>query len=194
MSEYLPERFLRDQDGAFAAEFAIILMVLIILTFAVLDMGYALWQWNNAEKATQLGARLAAVSTPIAPGLATYDCGTDSTTAGQPCSQGGNNFGTVTCTATACSGGFGFSQEEADRLLARMRQIFPQMQAENLMVEYEDLVLAFDGRGSPVGSVTVRIVDMTFDFLMLDALIGADTILMPEFTTTLTTEDLSSTG
>lgn len=187
------KKFIREQEGAFAAEFAIIVSVLILLTFAVMDMGYALWQWNNAEKAAQIGARLAVVSTPIASGLANYDCGNDTTAAGQPCSQGGNNFGAVTCTMTSCTG-FGFSQDEADRLLARMRKIFPQMQADNLVVEYQDLSLAFDGRGSPVGSVTVRIVDMSFDFLLLDSLIGAETISMPEFTTTLTSEDLSTSG
>ena len=188
------KNFIQDQGGASAAEFAVILMLLMVLTFGVMDMGYALWQWNNAEKAGQFGARLAALSTPLAPGLATYECGTTATTAGQPCSQGGNSFGVVTCTGTGCTGGFGFSQAEADRLLARMQMIFPRIQSENLIVQYEDLQLAFDGRGSPVASVTVRIVNMSFDFLILDLLLGFNTIAMPEFRTTLTTEDLRSTG
>jgi Flp pilus assembly pilin Flp len=188
------KRFIQNQSGASAAEFAVILMLLMILTFAIMDMGYALWQWNNAEKATQFGARLAAVSTPIAPGLATFDCGSSTTTAGQACSQGGNSFAAVSCTISSCTGSFGFSQTEADRLLARMQQMFPRLQGENLIVEYEDLQLAFDGRGSPVGSVTVRLVGMTFDFIILDALIGFTQIAMPEFTTTYTTEDLSSAG
>ena len=188
------KRFMENQSGASAAEFAVVLMLLMVLTFAVMDMGYALWQWNNAEKATQFGARLAAVSTPIAPGLATYECGTTATTAGQPCSQGGNKFTSVTCTNTACTGSFGFSQVEADRLLARMQRIFPRLQGTNVVVEYQDLQLAFDGRGSPVGSVTVRLVGLTFDFIILDALIGMNQISMPEFTTTYTTEDLRTTG
>lgn len=186
--------FLRNEDGASAAEFAVIALLLVILTFGVIDMGYALWQWNNAEKATQMGARLAAVSTPIAPGLATFECGTTATSAGQPCSAGGTSFGSVTCTISACTGSYGFSQTEANRLLARMQLIFPQMQGSNLVVEYQDLQLAFDGRGSPVGTVTVRIVNMNFEFLMLDLLLGFNPIAMPEFTTTLTTEDLSTAG
>ena len=185
---------IRDQGGASTAELAVILMLLMILTFGVMDMGYALWQWNNAEKAGQFGARLAAVSTPLAPGLATFECGTAATVAGESCAVSGNSFGTVTCTGTGCTGSYGFSQPEADRLLARMQLIFPRIQSENLIVEYEDLQLAFDGRGSPVASVTVRIVNMNFEFLMLDALIGFTPIAMPEFRTTLTTEDLRSTG
>ena len=188
------KHFIRNQGGASAAEFAVILLLLMILTFGVMDMGYALWQWNNAEKAGQFGARLAALSTPLAPGLANYECGTAATTAGQPCSQGGNNFGIVTCTGTGCTGTYGFSQAEADRLLARMQRIFPRIQAENLIVEYQDLQLAFDGRGSPVASVTVRIVNVNFEFLILNALLGFNPIAMPEFRTTLTTEDLRSTG
>ena len=188
------KHFIRNQGGASLAEYVVILMLLMILTFGIMDMGYALWQWNNAEKAGQFGARLAAVSTPLAPGLATFECGTAATVAGQSCTVGGNSFGIVTCTNTACTGTYGFSQPEADRLLARMQLIFPQMEGENLIVEYEDLQLAFDGRGSPVASVTVRIVNMNFEFLMLDALLGFTPIAMPEFRTTLTTEDLRSTG
>ena len=187
------KNFIRDQNGASLAEYVVILMLLMILTFGIMDMGYALWQWNNAEKAGQFGARLAAVSTPLAPGLATFECGTTATTAGQRCTAGGNSFGIVTCTSTGCDG-YGFSQPEADRLLARMQLIFPRIQAENLIVEYEDLQLAFDGRGSPVATVTVRIVNMNFEFLILNALLGFTPIPMPEFRTTLTTEDLRSTG
>lgn len=189
------KHFIRNQGGAAAAEFAVILMLLIVLTFVIMDLGYALWQWNNAEKAAQFGSRLAAISTPLAPDLATFECGTTATTAGQSCATGGNSFGIVTCTVkTSTCGSYSFSQVEADRLLARMQSIFPQMQAANLVVEYEDLQLAFDGRGSPVASVTVRIVDMTFDFLIIDGLLGMGSISMPDFRTTLTTEDLRSTG
>jgi len=189
------KHFIRDQGGASLAEYVVILMLLMVLTFGIMDMGYALWQWNNAEKAGQFGARLAVVSGPLAPGLATFECGTAATVAGQSCKVGGNSFGIVTCTNTACDPAiYNFSQPEADRLLARMQLIFPQMQGENLIVEYEDLQLAFDGRGSPVASVTVRIVNMNFEFLMLDALLGFTPIAMPEFRTTLTTEDLSTSG
>lgn len=188
------KHFIRNQGGAAAAEMAVILMLLMILTFVIIDLGYAFWQWNNAEKATQFGSRLAAISTPLAPGLAHFDCRSAATSAGEPCTAGGNSFGIVTCTGTGCTGDFGFSQVETDRLLARMQSIFPKIQAANLIVEYEDLLLAFDGRGRPVGSVTVRLVDMTFDFLIIDSLLGLDSISMPDFRTTLTTEDLSSTG
>lgn len=187
------KRFIQDQAGASAAELAVTLMLLMILTFGIMDMGYALWQWNNAEKAVQLGTRLAAVSTPIAPGLATYNCGNASTGAGDPCTLG-NSFGTVTCTTTSCTGGFGFSQTEADRLLARMQWTFPVLKGENLVVEYEDLRLGFVGRGGPIGTVTVRIINVPFQFILLDTLIGMGAITMPEFRSTLTTEDLSSTG
>jgi Flp pilus assembly pilin Flp len=188
------KHFIRNQGGASMAEYAVILMLLMILTFGIMDMGYALWQWNNAEKATQFGTRLAVVSGPLAPGLATFECGTAATVAGESCAVSGNSFGIVTCTGTGCDGPYGFSQPEADRLLARMQLIFPQMQSENLIVEYEDLQLAFDGRGSPVATVTVRIVNMNFEFLILNTLLGFTPIAMPEFRTTLTTEDLRSTG
>jgi hypothetical protein len=190
----MPNNFIRNEAGTAMAEFAIVLVLLMVTTFGVIDMGYAFWQWNTAEEATQIGARLAAVSTPLAPGLSTFDCGNANTTAGEPCSQGGDNFGTVTCTISSCTGNYGFSQVEADRMLARLQSVFPRIQGQNMVVEYSDLQLAFDGRGSPVGTVTVRLVNMNFEFLFLDALLGFTPIPMPEFRTTLTTEDLSSTG
>jgi Flp pilus assembly protein TadG len=186
--------FLRDQAGASAAELAVMLMLLMIMTFGVMDMGYALWQWNNAEKSVQLGVRLAAVSTPLAPALANFNCGNATTTPGDPCSAGGTSFGTVTCTITACTGGYVHSAAEANRLLARMQTIFPSMQGANLIVEYEDLLLSFDGRGGPVATVTVRVVNVPFQFMILDTLIGMAAVTMPEFRATLTTEDLDSTG
>ena len=63
------KRFSRDDDGGVLIEFTLIFMLLVSTTFAVVDIGYALWQWNSAEKATQLGTRKAAVSYPVATNL-----------------------------------------------------------------------------------------------------------------------------
>ena len=80
-------------------------------------------------------------------------------------------------------------------LKARAQIINSSLTMDNLVVEYEDLQLAFAGRGAPVGAVTVRLVGLQFEFFFLDALLGgAGPIPMPDFRSTLTTEDMSSTG
>lgn len=178
-------------------EFTLIFFLLIGTTFAVIDIGYALWQWNGAEKATQLAVRKAIVSNPIADGLENFECNNDVVVLGTGCDDANaNTFGIVVCTGATltCTGGYSYSTAEADRLLASIRISYPRVQTANLVVEYEDLRLAFAGRGSPVASVTVRLVDMTFEFLVLGSFINSGPIAMPDFRATLSTEDLRSSG
>ena len=59
--------FLRDRSGAGAAEFALILPLFLLVLFGIIDAGRFAWAFNQAEKATQVGARLAVV-TDVIPG------------------------------------------------------------------------------------------------------------------------------
>ncbi len=63
---------LRDRRGAGAAEFALVLPLLLLLLFGVIDAGRFMWEYNRAEKATQMGARYAVVTDPVIPALASY--------------------------------------------------------------------------------------------------------------------------
>ena len=56
---------LSDRRGASGAEFAMVVPILIILLFGVIDGGRFLWEYNRAEKATQMGVRFAAVGDPV---------------------------------------------------------------------------------------------------------------------------------
>jgi len=56
---------LRDQSGATLVEFTYITPLFLVLTFGLVEFGNAFWQWNQAAKAAELGARLAAVSDPL---------------------------------------------------------------------------------------------------------------------------------
>ena len=46
-------------------EFAIVAFLFFVLTGGLVDFALAIYQWNSASKAVQLGARLAAVSNPV---------------------------------------------------------------------------------------------------------------------------------
>lgn len=48
-------------------EMTIVAPLLFALTLGFVDFGYALYQWNGATKAVQLGARLASISDPVVP-------------------------------------------------------------------------------------------------------------------------------
>jgi Flp pilus assembly protein TadG len=63
-------RLIRSRDGASAAEFALTLPVLLVFLFGIIDAGRFMYEYNQAEKATQMGVRFAAVTNVIASGLA----------------------------------------------------------------------------------------------------------------------------
>jgi Flp pilus assembly protein TadG len=54
-------RQLRDEDGAAAVEFALIVGLLAVLIFGLLEYGLAFWQVQNLRSAAREGARVAAV-------------------------------------------------------------------------------------------------------------------------------------
>ena len=56
---------LRRNGGASAAEFALVLPLLLLLLFGVIDAGRFMWEYNRAEKATQMGVRFAATTDPV---------------------------------------------------------------------------------------------------------------------------------
>ncbi|TIV22606.1 MAG: pilus assembly protein, partial [Mesorhizobium sp.] len=49
--------FTSAEDGAAMVEMAIVMTLLFVLTLGFVDFGYALYQWNGATKAVQVGAR-----------------------------------------------------------------------------------------------------------------------------------------
>jgi len=200
---------LRANSASTAAEFAMVLPVLLILLFGVIDTGRFLYEYNEAEKATQVGARVATVTNVLSPELR------DENYAGQ--SVGGTligpgdripagALGKLTCTSASCTcatapcpSGVGTVDTTTfnDVLVARMQQIYPAIQAENVEVSYSGsgLGIAADPSGSggpeqiqisPLITVTLRDVD----FHPITSLLFA-TIHMPSFSTTLTAEDAS---
>ena len=200
------KRFIRSTSGTSAVEFALVLPLFLVLLLGTIDAGRFLWQYNEAEKATQVGARVAIVTDVLAPGL------TDENYAGQTVNgvtiaSGGRipagalgtvmcNSATCTCEAAPCPADLGtFDSTIFDTLLARMQAIDPVIQAENVEVRYSgsglgtaDSVSA--GTGSPEISplVTVTLKDMTFT--PITSMLFAS-ISMPNLHTTLTAEDAS---
>ena len=53
----------RDERGAAAVEFALVLPILVVLGFGIIDFGRLLYTYNNLTSAVREGARFAAVQT-----------------------------------------------------------------------------------------------------------------------------------
>jgi len=196
------QSILKDNEGATMVEFTIVMMLLFLLTLGMVDVGNMFFQWNSAEKATQVGVRSAAISDPVAPELANFDCSTASISLGTPCRDASaGTFGTIVCSggSSSCScpgiqGGCTFSTAALNLILAPMQKMYPRLQAQNVIVEYVDVGLGFAGRQHPVPEVRVRLTGLTFDYVFLGGLLGFSSITMPDFRASLVGEDLSSAG
>ena len=185
-----------DQSGATAAEFALVLPLLLILLFGIIDAGRWMWTYNQAEKATQMGARFAVVANSVTSGLGSSYVGVGGLTQGDviPASA----FGMVRCTDSSCTcitnpcPALGtFTQQNFRNIVDRMKLFLPGLDYSNVTVEYSSSGLGY--AGSPVlpdlsPLVTVKISNMSFRPLTT---FDVATVTMPAFTTTLSAEDLS---
>jgi len=60
-----------DEGGATYLEFTVGMMTFFVILFGIIEFSFIFYQWNAATKAVQFGARLAAVSEPVASTLKT---------------------------------------------------------------------------------------------------------------------------
>src|SRR5262245_41631853 len=143
-------RFRRNESGAAMVEYTLVFMLLMLLTFGLIEFGVVLYQYNAAETATAIGARYIATRGPVSTGLG--DCGAGVSVSGL--SAGANcpsTAWTVTCNASAPSGGCQAAVLTA--LVTEMRRYAPTIQAQNVQVVLRGAGLGFVGRGSSVPMV-----------------------------------------
>ena len=193
-------QLLGDRRASSAAEFALVLPLLLLLLFGIIDMGRFFWQLNESEKATQMGARMAVVTTPVSPDLVgeSYVDGTTKSGDLIPAAALGTltcNKDGCTCTAGTCPGGAGDVDTDAfDVIVSRMARMNPQITADNVEVSYSGSGFGYAGEADDIMDVqplvTVTLKDMTFNFIALLGLVQVD---MPKASATLTAEDSSGT-
>jgi len=203
---------LRDERGA-AAEFALVLPLALVLIFGVIDAGRFMWAYNRAEKATQMGARVAIVTNVLAPGLASTSY-VGQTVGGVTLTQGdripaaalgkvtcSSSSGTVSCSCTTnpCPSLGTPVAADFTRIVTAMKNMEPRVNADNVKVIYQGSGLGFAGdpNGIEVSPlVTVQLSSTpaatALKFTPITVLLFK-TITMPSFSTTLTGEDLSGT-
>lgn len=194
-------RLARDRHAASAAEFALVLPLLLLFLLGMIDVGRLMWTWNRAEKATQMGVRYAVATDMVPGGLATYNFATPGgLPQGDPIPE--SDFGGATCTSSggttncACNSGatcppLGTANEAAfDNIVNRMQAFLPELPDNNVTVEYgySGLGYAGDPNGPDVAPlVTVRIVNMAFQPITL--ILFNSSITLPSFSAALTMED-----
>ena len=211
-----PIAFWRDETGAVLVEISILLPIVITILCGSIDFLYAFYQWNAAAKAVQVGARIAAVSDPVAAGLNdltnvvvlsgsvaprrpmpgfTFTC--DGRVEACTCSGNCPGISANPYNATAMNrlifGRGSSSCTDATTYYATgMCDILPSITAANVRIVYTQTGLGYAGRpGGPVPTITVSLQDLQFQFFFLSYLLGRN-IPIPAMTTTITAEDLCS--
>jgi|SRR5579884_785143 len=205
----------RDERGSVLVEATIMLPILIIFVMGAIEFLWLFYDWNAATKAAQIGARLAAVSNPVAQGLGFYPATLITRTS--PPGTSMPAFSVVcdgaeeicSCQGT-CPGGIIRFDNSAMRTLVYGRgstgcgdatssysvgmcDILTKIRPANVRVEYKQPPspqgLGYIGRpGGAVPTVKISIVNLPASALFLSGVFRQ----FPEISATATAEDLSS--
>lgn len=207
----MPAVFRRDESGASMVEMTLVLPMLLTLLLGFVDFGYAYYQWNAATKAVQIGARMASISTPVAPQISTAG---PTAVAGDPVVPGSYAYvcdgatSLCSCTGAGCVAGT-FTAANFNRIfygddgscapVANVRpgmcDFFPRLTPANVVVRYTATGLGYQTRpGGAVPTISVSLQNMTFQFFFIQPLLNlqSNTINMPSMLSTVTGEDMSS--
>lgn len=190
----------KDMAGASAAEFALVLPLLLILLFGIIDGGRLLWTVNRAEKAAQAGVR-AAVVTDILPGGFVGYSYVGQVVDGVTLTQGdripAGALTRMTCTSSGCACATGgtcppagtFNTDSFNRILARIQDLYPEVDAANVAVDYTGSGLGY--AGDPNGMDLAPVVSVRITGMQFQPLTGfmLATFTLPDFRSSLTAED-----
>lgn len=188
----LLSRLARDERGANAVEFTLILPLILIFLFGIIDGARLMWVYNMAEKATQAGVRVAAVTDMVPADLADVDFALDGGLVGGSAVPAGsvNGGAPITCTSTGCSA-YGYSGTAFSRIATRMSQIFSDITPAMVRVSYRQVGLGYAGdpNGPDVSpQISVWIEGLTFQ-PSISLLWGGSALSLPDFRATMTMED-----
>jgi hypothetical protein len=199
-------RLIRCNVAASSAEFAMVAPLMVLMIFGIIDVGRFMWELNQAEKATQLGARFAVVTTPVSNGIVTADYANNALDAGDLIPA--DRLGALKCTSSGCTcvstcpeiTDMSVNSAAFNAIVARMQVFKPDIAAANVEVTYRGSGFGYAGDAGGTGGgappetmeisplVTVSLTGLTYSPLI--SLFFAD-LALPPFSTTLPAEDAS---
>ncbi len=210
--------FARDRNGGVLVEATIMMSIMFVFVLGLIDFLFAFYQWNAASKAVQVGARIAAVSDPVARGLG----GLSAAVVGASLRPGSAmpaftvtcDGATAACTCEgACTGVAGYDARAMDTIVfgrgstacgdatslysSGMCDIFDRITPTNVRIVYTQpaapVGLGYAGRpGGPVPTITISLQNLPFRFFFLGDLLGFGDVHIPRLVTSMTGEDLHS--
>ena len=208
--------FYRDEEGAVLVETTVVMTILVVFILGSIEFLFVFYQWNAAAKAVQIGARIAAVSDPVAAGLNDLSAAVvgplaqpgaampsfmvtcNGSTGRCSCSSAGVCPGTLVYNSAAMNTivfGRGSSScgDATSSYNAGMCDVFARITPANVVVVYAQTGLGFVGRpGGPTPTITISLQNLPLQFFFLSGLMGFNDARIPPMTTSITAEDLSS--
>jgi hypothetical protein len=194
----------RDCRGGVLVETTVMLTILMVFVLGSVDMLLAMYQWNAASKAVQIGARLASVSDPVSSDLLTMTGIEGGALPGDPFP-----YFIRQCdgSAATCTGGT-FSAAALNTIVygrgnstctgggtvynTGMCDMFARIAPANVHITYEQTGLGYAGRpGGPSPTITVRLQGLAFQFYFLGRFFPDRNISV---TVTASAEDMRSTA
>jgi len=194
-------------------EVTVVMALMFVFILGSVDFLFAFYQWNAAAKAVQIGARIAAVSDPVAIGLNGLSAAVVNSFVppgavmpnylvrcegrSETCSCIGACTGVGAYNPTAMNTivfGRGSSScaDATSFYRAGMCDVFSRVKPANVVVVYAQSGLGYAGRpGGPVPTITVSLENLPFQFFFLSGIMRFGGIEIPA-TTSITAEDLAS--
>ena len=209
MSAKRPRQDRPGERGAVIVEATATILVFLLLVFGVIEFSYVYYQWNSATMATQRGARLAAVSNPVAYNLTQLtglEPGNNLPGSTMPAFDCTCNGQTETCTGTVPTNAqpckwesaspVNYSRDALNTILlgrgndgtncvqgldnSGMCRFFPGLTRANIVVRYQYTGMGYAGRtAGPVPTITVSLQGVNYNFVFLSGLAGLTSVSFP---------------
>jgi len=162
----------QNDEGAMLPAFALILPVLILMSFSIMEVSTIIFDWHRASEATRRAARHIAIESPIAD-LSSFVRGSSVTCQG-------NAGGGVECIGASLSNITTFNE-----MLQQMQEIQPAIKAEHVSVTYDDSGLGDPNTpGGILPMVSVRITNLERPLMAVGGFLGMpQTFTYPSFLT-----------
>ena len=195
--------FRRNSAGSVSVETALVSILMISITGAAIEGGNALMQWNSAQQAARLGARIAAVSAPVAKDIDTMTGMNGNTRVGDPMPYYSRACSGAT---TSCNQGsydslamnklvFGPDNDgtcaAASRARRGMCDVYQRVTVANVDIKYEGSGVGTAGApGAAVPLITVTVKNIGLDFVFLDIFTKNQIVKLPDVNVTMIAEDM----
>jgi len=198
-------RFFKNSHGGVSIEASFLLMIMVALTGATIEAGYAYFQWNGTQQAARHGARLAATSDPVSRSLQNMTGIGNGVQTGDPmpnymrscagktgrCNTGG--FNTSAMNKIIFGPDNDGNCEATEKGRRGMCDIFSDITKDNVEITYASSGLGTAGYPANLAPlVTVKVTDMKFDFVFLNLFTPESFSNMPDVSVSIMAEDLKS--